>query len=202
MSKYRDRYFKDVTVEKRTVPGRKRPCKVYLYHGDFYYWDRPVKTIRRYKWVYALLFCLNVALYLMATVRDTGANREKYLSVPILLAAAALIYGLYAVVHFCMAGEKIREFDFQEINTKLLGAAISSAVLQLAGAGMSVFYALSRRTTDGYLVLAVELAACGACALTVFLLHRRLGTVLVEEGEGADRYKQRKYRQEAEQKTS
>lgn len=201
MSKYRDRYFKDVTVEEQSVPGRKRPRRVYLYHGDFYYWDRPVKTIRRYKWIYAALFCLNAVLYLLAAIRDTGANRAKYLSVPVLLTAAALMYGLYAIVHFCMAGEKLREFDFQEINTKLLGAAVSSAVLQFAGAAMSLYYALSDRTASGYFALAAELAVCGGCALTVFLMHRRLGSVLLEEGEGADRYKQRKYRQEAERKT-
>lgn len=196
MSKWRDEYFQEYTVEKEILPsGRKR--RLYVYHGNYYFWREPEK-VSSLKKEYAGLFALNLVVYFLTTLGNTQPSHTKYLAVPALLALIAMMFELYAIVQFCMVKEKVREFEFNDLNTKLLGSTVSNAALTSAAGIVSLYYAALTSLWLPYALTAIGFSVCAGCAIAVYRLHKSLHPVLVEEGEGAENYKKRRLREEAQ----
>lgn len=194
MSKWRDQYFREYTVEKEVLEsGRSR--RVYVYHGNFYFWKNP-QQVTRNKLIYTGLLALNIAVYILTSLGITP--QAKYLAVPVMLDLVPMVFEMYAVVQFCIVREKVREFEFNDMNTKLLGATISNAVLASAAVLVSLYYGIQMGSWRSYVLIALGFAVCAGCAIVVFLLHKNLRPVMVEEGEGADNHKKRRMQEEAQ----
>lgn len=189
MSKWRDKYFQEYTVEQEIQENGHRK-RVYLYHGNYYYWRKP-EQVHRNKSLYCALFLFDLISYFATTMANSIPNQAKLIAVPALLALISMMFELYAILSFCFSKEKIREFEFEDLNLKLLGSTMSNFILMAAACVLCIYYAVWQGPWLPYTVAAIGYGVCAGCAFVVYYLHKKLRPVMVEEGEGADNYKRR-----------
>lgn len=189
MSKWRDKYFREYTVEKE-IQENGRGKRIYLYHGNYYFWQKP-ERVRKNKRLYCVFFLFDLIFYFATTMANSTPNQTKLLAVPVLLTLIAMMFELYAIALFCLSKEKIPEFEFEDLNLKLVGSAMSNFILMALACVLSVFCGVWYGPWLPYIVTAVGYGVCAVCALTVYRLHKKLRPVMVAEGEGAENYKQR-----------
>lgn len=182
MSKWKEEYFRDFTVETETGKNGKTR-RVYVYHGDYYFWENP-RQVKRNKVLCAGLYVVNVAVYFLTSLGIP--YQAKYLTIPTMLGLFALVVELYALVQLCAAKGKLREFDFNDLNTRLLVSAACNAVISFAGVPLSLYYGFQTGDWRTYAVSALGFAVCGLCGGTVYLLHRKLRPVMVEAGDAGE----------------
>ena len=186
MAKMRERYFKGYVKEMVPTgkPGKFRAT--YVYHGNYYYWREGVAHIRKLKLLYPALLLLDLALYFPTALADWESNRAVPLMAAVLASLIPLFYEAEGLIRFCAAGEKLREFVFDEINQRLRFAPLIRGICLLSGAAVALVWCFFAEEPKPYLLSALTLAVSGACGLAISLLHRKLRSVLVEEGDYGD----------------
>lgn len=186
MSKMRDRYFKGYVKEKQLTGKRGKYKTSYVYHGNYYYWKAGPQVIAAHKKLFGVLLTVNILCMAMITLLNTGASRNVYVMAPVLMSVIPLIYEVIGVVQFCRTGDKVREFDFEEINLKLRYASLVNGALLIISAIMAlVWLCLSEEKLSFALLCFMELVPA-ACSIVIYIKHKKLGTILTEEGDYGD----------------
>ncbi len=186
MAKMRDRYFKGY-VKEMVPTGKEGKYKAtYVYHGNYYYWRASHERIKGLKGLFAALLLVDMAVFFAAVSAGGAAAKTGLLMIPALLSLIPLLYEIIGVVQFCRTKDKVREFDFEEMNVKLRYSTLVRGAMLAAGAAAAVVWSFFAQEALSYLLMALELAVSAACALTIHVIHRPLGTALVEEGDYGD----------------
>lgn len=186
MSKMRDRYFKGYVRENRLVGETGKYQSSYVYHGDYYYWRADRSAVARCKRLFGILTASDLALLLAISLLNSQASRNPYIMTPVLLALVPLACQIIGVVQFIRTEDKVREFDFEEINRKLRYASLGTGGCMAAAALLALVWTFFSEEKSGFLLLAVLDLAAAVCAAVVHIRHRSLGAVLTEEGDYRD----------------
>ncbi len=106
MSKSREWYFRGYeSVEHVTASGRR--IRELVYTGDYYgIQDLTIEQLKKYKIIFSIMYLLGVAVYLTASLWQTGTASSLWVSAPHLLAFFPLIYLGLALGNFLTAEEK------------------------------------------------------------------------------------------------
>ncbi|MDE6998359.1 MAG: hypothetical protein K2P04_10870 [Oscillospiraceae bacterium] len=186
MSKMQDRYFKGYVKEKRLMGETGKYQTSYVYHGDYYYWKAGPGAAAHYKKLFGALTAVNLAVMLAISLLNSQASRSAYVMAPVVLALIPLVYQVIGVVQFVRTGDKVREFDFEEINKKLRFASLGNGGLMALAAVLAVVWACFSVEKWSFVLLAVLDLAGSACALAIHVRYKSLGAVLTEEGDYRD----------------
>lgn len=186
MSKIRDRYFKGYVKEKELVGEKGKYKTRYVYHGNYYYWKAGKDVIRLRKKLYGVLTAVNLVIMFALTIIDSEASRNTYVMIPVLAAIVPLIYEVIGFMQFSRTGDKVREFDFEEINIKLRYASLAYSTLMAAAAVISLVWLFFADDRWSFVLTAFLGLVCSASSLVIYIKHRRLGSMLVEEGDYGD----------------
>ena len=186
MAGMRDRYFKGYVKEKRLIRETGKYQVTYVYHGDYYYWRAERQAVARCKRLFGVLTASDLALLLAISLLDSQASRSPYVMAPAVLALIPMVYQLIGTVQFIRTGEKVREFDFEEINRKLKYASLGTGGFLAAGAVLALAWTFFTGEKEGFALLAALELAAAACAAAIHIRHRSLGAVLTEEGDYRD----------------
>lgn len=184
--RYRDRYFKGYVIEKS--PGKKpgKYRKVYVYHGDYYYWCATQVEIAALKIRYLILLLADTAMFLVVMGWNSRATQSAWPMLAGLLSLIPLFSEIIAVVQFMCTEDKVREFEFEELNTRVRWSTLLRGIALLMGCLLSVIWAFLTHVWKGFLLLAFAYFFCAGCSLAIYCKHRTLGARLVEEGDYGD----------------
>lgn len=186
MSKMRDRYFKGYIKEKQLTGKSGRYKTAYVYHGNYYYWRAEPQIIAAYKKLFAVLLAVNIVCMVIIALLNTGASRNIYVMAPVLVSVIPLIYEAIGVIQFCRTGNKVREFDFEEINLKLRYASLANGALLAVAIVMALAWLCLSEEPLNFAFLALIELIPAVCSITIYIKHKRLGTSLTEEGDYGD----------------
>ncbi len=184
--RYRDRYFKGYVVEKS--PGKKpgKFKKVYVYHGDYYYWRVTQAEMAKLRLRYLVFLLADMAIFFLAAGADSRASRSTWTMVAALLSLIPLLSEIIAMIQLFGTEDKVREFEFNELNTRIRWSTFLRGVILAAGSVLAVIWAFITREWTAFLLLAAAFLLCAGCSLAIYFSHRSLGSKLVEEGDYGD----------------
>lgn len=183
MAGMRDKYFKGYVKEKRPVGKNGKLKTVYVYHGNYFYWQVSRKTIGQYKWLFGAFTVVGLALMLAISLLNSQASRNVVVMIPVLLALIPLVFQVIGVVQFIRTKEKVPEFDFNEINLKLRYATLINGGLMAVTGVMALVWMFFAGAGQGFGLLGALAAVAAACALVLYFRQKTLGSVMTEKGD-------------------
>ena len=184
--RYRERYFKGYVMEKTPTDREGKYKTEYVYHGNYYYWKADQLTIRRLKRLFPVMLLADASVFFTALVMDTAVNRVPVVIGVVLLSLIPLVYEAIGVVQFCMTKERVREFEFDEINLKLRYAPLIRGAILAVSAPLALIWGLVTKGGSSFSFAAFCLAFSAGCCFVIWSEHRRLRPVLTEEGDYGD----------------
>lgn len=138
------------------------------------------------KAAYFLLTAASIALYLLATTRDTSGNRCWYVALAGLPAGFTLFLLLVMTVNYITNPRKMTLWEYSSARRRLLLISpIAAGLLLLTAVNNTLYVILSAEAARGELLCVAALALSSAAAFALFLIERKLSYTDVKNDNAA-----------------
>lgn len=145
----------------------------YIYYAPWYYWDLPVRRLRKEKRLLLALSLLGLTVFLAAAVCTSDFNSRAAVFVPCVLSFCCHILELSGLAQFNLAQYRTTRMNVQEVERIMDLAPVARTILSALAGCICLWYTVRGEYSGMSLAVTGGFFACaGLAALEVYRFRR------------------------------
>lgn len=173
MKSWRDTFEENYIAVDLPQDGRKTRRVKYLYYGPWYFWDIPSTCQKRNKLLLGGLFAADAAVFTFVCTIHDPINWYLPVQAPALLSLSTLAFEAFGVARFCIAKERMRRTEYNDINFYIKVFTFLRAVLLFVALLAAIFY-MTRAFSPSSLLATGGILISLICSAAIILIFRRI----------------------------